>query len=148
MVSNALPQDEWVARFLTHLATDRGASKYTQRNYRQALEEFFRWHQTEGNSAPCWSSLQRDDFRAYLRYLGRHNLSRSAIQLRFCSFRTYYKFLIRHGVLDSSPIKSLALPKVARRLPKFLTVQQMEDLLKAPLNVLAGDMPPRSGEAV
>ena len=32
--------DPWLKKFLAHLATDRGASEYTQRNYKQALEEF------------------------------------------------------------------------------------------------------------
>jgi site-specific recombinase XerD len=125
-----------VSKFLQHLATDRGASVYTQRNYRQALEEFSRWHDEERKQPPLWEKLQRDDFRAYLRFLGRHNLGRAAIQLRFCALRTFYKFLIRHGVLAASPIKNLSLPKLSRRLPKFLTAQQMNDLVEAPLKLL------------
>jgi len=35
-------RDKWIQKFLTHLATDRGASVYTQRNYSQALTEFAR----------------------------------------------------------------------------------------------------------
>jgi len=130
-------RDEWVAKFLVHLATDRGASVYTQRNYRQALVEFARWQVTERQSAPVWEELQRDDFRGYLRYLGRNNLSRAAIQLRFSALRTFYKFLIRHAVLAATPIKNLSLPKLEKRLPKFLTRQQMEDLLAAPVKLLA-----------
>lgn len=137
--------DSWLNRFFQHLATDRGASVYTQRNYRQALEEFYRWHQEERKLAPAWEKLQRDDFRAYLRFLGRHNLGRAAIQLRFCALRTFYKFLIRHGLLAASPIKNLSLPKLPKRLPKFLTTQQMKDLLSAPLKLLpSGDAKPSS----
>jgi integrase/recombinase XerC len=128
--------DEWINKLLQHLATDRGASIYTQRNYRQALLEFHRWHQTERKQPPAWETLQRDDFRAYLRYLGRHNLSRAAIQLRFCALRTFYRFLVRHGAVETSPIKNLSLPKLGKRLPKFLTLQQMADLLAAPLKLL------------
>jgi integrase/recombinase XerC len=139
---NPDPNGEWPERFFTHLATDRGASNYTQRNYRQALTEFCCWHQAELNSTPRWERLQRDDFRAYLRYLGRHNLGRSAIQLRFCALRTFYKFLIRNGTVAASPIKNLSLPKLGRRLPKFLTVRQMEDLIKAPFSLVPS---PESG---
>jgi integrase/recombinase XerC len=128
--------DRWINQFLQHLATDRGASVYTQRNYRHALEEFHRWHQEERRRSPAWEQLQRDDFRSYLRFLGRHNLSRAAVQLRFSSLRTFYRFLIRHGSVASSPIKNLALPKLGKRLPKFLTLQQMADLLAAPLKLL------------
>ena len=129
-------RDKWIQKFLTHLATDRGASAYTQRNYAQALKEFGAWHQAERQSSPEWEKLQRDDFRNYLRFLGRQNLGRAAIQLRFSALRTFYKFLIRHGVLQMSPIKNLSLPKVEKRLPKFLTKQQILDLLVAPVKLL------------
>lgn len=115
---------------------DRGASVYTQRNYRQALSEFSGWHFNERKSAPDWKALQRDDFRAFLRFLGRNKLSRAAVQLRFSALRTFFKFLMRHGVVESLPIKNLSLPKVEKRLPKFLTKQQMEALLLAPVLVL------------
>src|SRR6185437_15528263 len=123
--SAPLMKDKWVDKFLVHLATDRGASVYTQRNYRQALVEFQGWHQKERQQAPSWQSLQRDDFRAYLRFLGRGNLSRAAIQLRFCALRSFYKFLIRRGAVTTSPIKNISLPKLEKRLPKFLTAPQM-----------------------
>jgi len=133
------PKDPWMEKFFQHLAVDRGASIYTQRNYRQALEEFQRWHTEDRKRPIAWDGLQRDDFRAYLRSLGRHNLGRAAIQLRFSALRTFYKFLIRHGVTAASPIKNLALPKLGRRLPKFLTAQQMVDLLTAPLKLIPGE---------
>jgi integrase/recombinase XerC len=129
-------RDKWIQKFLAHLATDRGASAYTQRNYRQALMELVRWYREERQSAPAWDKLQRDDFRNYLRFLGRNNLGRAAIQLRFSALRTFYKFLIRHGAVEASPIKNLSLPKLEKRLPKFLTVQQMKELLAAPAKLL------------
>jgi site-specific recombinase XerD len=132
-------RDKWIEKFLAHLNTERGASVYTQRNYQQALAEFSKWHLDDRKQAPTWDSLQRDDFRAYLRYLGRNQLGRAAIQLRFCALRTFYKFLIRYGQVALSPIKNLSLPKMARRLPKFLTAQQMKDLLEAPLKLLPAD---------
>jgi integrase/recombinase XerC len=128
--------DQWIQKFLAHLATDRGASVYTQRNYKQALMEFFRWHFEECKSPPVWEKLQRDDFRGFVRFLGRNNLSRAAVQLRFSALRTFYKFFIRHGASESSPIKNLSLPKLEKRLPKFLTKQQMETLLIAPFELL------------
>lgn len=128
--------DKWVEKFLAHLATDRGASIYTQRNYGDALEEFVRWHHEERKLVPVWISLQRDDFRSYLRFLGRKNLGRAPIQLRFSALRTFYKFLIRHGVVSVSPIKNISLPKLQKRLPKYLTAQQITDLLLAPMEPL------------
>jgi site-specific recombinase XerD len=137
-----------VKRFLTHLATDRGASPYTQRNYAHALQEFLRWSLEEHRVPPAWDKLQRDDFRAYLRFLGRRNLGHAPISLRFSALRTFYKFLVRHGALAASPIRNLALPKPAKRLPRFLTVPQMLALLEAPLKPLSDPKPPGRGRPI
>jgi integrase/recombinase XerC len=143
--ANCEIRDQWVQRFLAHLAADRGASAYTQRNYRQALTEFARWQiQSPGTEAQspkpapmvAWEKLSRDDFRSFVRFLGRNNLSRAAVQLRFSALRTFYKFLMRHGVVENMPVKNLSLPKLKKRLPRFLTIQQMTDLLAAPARLL------------
>jgi integrase/recombinase XerC len=125
--------DSHAVSFLAHLAADRSASPYTQRNYRQALEEFTRWHKQDRSAAPSWTTLQRDDFRAYLRYLGREQLARAAVRLRFSALRSFYKFLVRRGIVASTPIKNIQLPKLERRLPRFLTGDQMNALLNAPI---------------
>ena len=124
--------DARILDFLRHLATDKDASIYTQRNYRQALLEFFAWFNKQRGTAPDWPALRRDDFRDFLRFLGRGHLSRAAVQLRFSALRSFYKFLIRNGVADVSPIRNLSLPQPQKRLPLFLTVRQLQDLLEAP----------------
>lgn len=140
------PADEWVVAFLTHLAADRGASPHTRRNYGQALAEFARWHRAERGQNPDWRQLGRDDFRAYLRFLGRGSLGRAAVQLRFSALRTFYRFLLRRGVVAQTPIRDLALPRPSRRLPVFLTAGQTQALLTAPLRELEERR--RSGEEI
>ena len=129
----AQPEDPWVAEFLVHLATDRGASAYTHRNYAEALHEFRDWHTAERHAQPDWRALQRDDFRSFLRHLSRREFSRATIHLTFSALRTFYKFLIRREHVSASPIRNLALPKPERRLPKFVTVAQAKTLLETPL---------------
>lgn len=133
---NADAEDVFVRSFLEHLTADRGASEYTVRNYRHALAGFVQWHRQERQSPPNWTALQRDDFRSFLRFLGRSNLGRSAIQIRFSALRSFYRFLVRRGRIERSPIRNIALPKKEQRLPKFLTPPQMMDLLGAPLKEL------------
>ena len=131
------PADPRVAAFLAHLAADRGASPYTRRNYAQALAEFAGWYRQEQGADPDWGALERDTFRAYLRFLGRRGLGRSALRVRFSALRTFYRFLNRRGLTAQLPVRDLALPRSARRLPLFLTVAQTEALLSAPLQELA-----------
>lgn len=132
------PTHPWVVDFLRHLQTDRGASPHTRRNYQHALARFSRWHHAERSSPPEWGKLQRDDFRAYLRYLGRHHaLGRSAIQLEFSALRSFYRYAVRQGLVETTPIRNLSLPKLPKRLPKFLTVDQLTALLEAPFKLCA-----------
>ncbi|MDQ6631869.1 MAG: tyrosine recombinase XerC [Verrucomicrobiota bacterium] len=147
-LKKAEPGDPSIRHFLQHLSLDRGASIYTQRNYSQALAEFHRWYHEERRQSPAWDKLERDDFRSYVRFLGRNNLSRAAIQLRFSALRSFYKFLIRRGMASKSPIKNLALPKIGKRLPKFLTAQQMNDLLNAPLQLLPKNEKKKRGRPI
>lgn len=148
------PRDALVEAFLAHLVADRAASPYTRRNYEQALRAFVVWHRADRGVRPNWRALQRDDFRAYLRFLGRQGatggrpggLSRAAVQLRFSALRTFYRFLVRRGELARTPVRDLALPRASRRLPKFLTPEQVSALLTAPLREL--DRRRQSGEAI
>ena len=124
---------DWVRDFLDHFRTERGGSAYTIRNYEQTLRDFSDWHASERGCPPPWTSLGREDFRAYLRFLSRRSLSRSAVLLRFSALRSFYKFLVRRGHIEATPIKNITLPKAGRRLPQFLTVEQMRTLLAAPM---------------
>ena len=125
--------DKQVKNFLQHLAVERNASRYTLRNYQQALSELIQWHEQERNVTPNWRALGRDDFRSYLRFLSRKQTSRAAVMLQFSAFRSFYKFLALRGILEISPIKGIAMPKAPRRLPRFLTAEQMLALLRAPI---------------
>jgi integrase/recombinase XerC len=128
--------DDRSEEFFLHLRADRGASIYTQRNYRHALVEFMRWHIATQGRPPEWTALNRDHFRHYLRHLGRQGVGRAVIQLRFSALRTFYRFLQRRGHTSESPVRHLTLPKAGKRIPRFLTAQQMSDLLQSPLQVL------------
>jgi len=128
--------DPWMEKFLRHLLAERAASVYTERNYRQALVEFHAWYLDRRHSSPDWNTLVRDDFRDFLRFLGRGKLSRAAVRLRFSALRSFYKYLVRNGVTAVSPIRKLSLPAAEKRLPRFLTVEQLLLLLKMPAEEL------------
>ncbi len=139
--------DPLVARFLQHLEVERNVSAYTVRNYGQALADVAEWHQGFRQAAPVWTQLRREDLRFYLRWLGRKELGRSAIALRFSAIRTFYRFLLREGLVTTLPTKGLSLPKSEKRLPQFLPENQMTALLEAPLREF-GRLRNQAGEPV
>jgi len=133
--------DPWVEDFLHHLALDRGLSELSRRNYSAALAEFRAWYRRERSAPPDWRALGRDDLRAYLRWLGRRQLARASVRLRFSALRTYYRFLQRRGRVEETPMRQIALPRLARRLPRFLNPDQMMVLLATPATLAARAQP-------
>ena len=134
---NSLSPADWPGQFFRFLSNEKDASVYTQRNYRQALDEFEQWYRDTNESPVRWSELERNDFRLFLRQLGRRELSQAAIRLRFSALNSFYKFLMRRGLVESSPVKDVTMPKPAKRLPQFLTIDQMNALLDAPMRELS-----------
>ena len=102
--------DPWIAKFLRHLAADKDASVYTEGITGRPCLNSSPGSKNSAETAPDWTALRRDDFRDFLRFLGRGQLSRAAVQLRFSALRSFYKFLIRNGVAAVSPIRNLSLP--------------------------------------
>ncbi|SVD42044.1 uncharacterized protein METZ01_LOCUS394898, partial [marine metagenome] len=86
---------DWTGQFFRFLSDEKDASPYTQRNYQQALDEFMKWNRDTNESPVRWSELERNDFRLFLRQLGRKELSQAAIRLRFSALNSFYKFLMR-----------------------------------------------------
>ena len=140
--------DPKVASFLAHLSAERDVSPYTLRNYTQALVEFVAWYRAQHGAPPDWPRLAREEFRFYLRHLGRQALSPAAVRLRFSALRTFYRHLLRHGHVTTTPIKDLALPKLPKRLVRFLTVEQMQALLAAPSRAVPEPDSPKTGRPV
>jgi integrase/recombinase XerC len=136
---NATLLDPWLSQFFQHLSS---ASPYTLRNYQRALLEFKGWYQKDRKEDLVWDKLQRHDFRAYLHFLGKRKIEHSSTKLRFAALRSFFKFLIRQRMVESSPIKGIHMPKLPKRLVQFLTIQQMRNLLAAPSELL-----PRDGKA-
>ncbi len=120
-------QDPEVREFLQQLEHGRGVSPNTLRNYRQALLEF----KATVPDKP-WRDLKPADFKSYLYGLARSRLGPSTIRLRFAALRTFYKHALRDGKVKVNPVSDLLLPKLPRRLPVSMSLEQINALLEAP----------------
>jgi len=77
-------------------------------------------------------SVTAATIREFLVVLHNKNYSRATIARKLATLRSFYKFLVRRGYLQSSPVSVIRTPKQEKRLPKFMEVEQVEALLKAP----------------
>lgn len=108
---------------------ERGLSPNTLSAYRADLTALDRWLQARGGSGVKANRADVMDFIAWRVQAGARPRS-TARQLS--SFRRFYRYLVRDGVITEDPTAQIAMPKIGRSLPKSLTEEEVEALLAAP----------------
>lgn len=127
---------EWLLPFLAFLAKERRYSGYTVRNYRQAFEDFHRWAQIDGRWEKGVAGFTTRDLRDFV-IEGQRRFGRRTLHNHVSGLRAFFRYWQREGRLAKNPLLGVALPKLERTLPKFLTESQTELLLGGPQKLLA-----------
>ena len=129
---------EWWTPFEDYLAKERRYSPYTLRNYRQAFDDFYRWCNAAGVWSPGLDALSPREARDFV-IEAQRRFDRRTLHNHVSGLRTFFKYWLRHAKLKQNPLASLALPKLEKRLPKFLTEDQMKLLLTGPQRLLENE---------
>ncbi len=121
--------DPAISRFLDAIWVEEGLSSNTLAAYKADLVALERWLIPRGNTL---INTTRRDMLAFIsvRMSGGAQPRSTARQLS--TFRRFFRFLIREGVLKEDPTTQIAMPKVGRSLPKSLTEDEVNALLLAP----------------
>jgi len=114
---------------LDYLEGTRGRANLTLRAYRDILQE------ARAFLAKEWVEVSGDDARRLLYDLSKRGYARAHIRQHLSALRSFYRFLMREGGVVVNPMAALPLPKLERRLPRFLTIEQVDALLSAPLRM-------------
>ncbi len=126
---------EWWTPFEDFLAKERRYSAYTVRNYRQAFEDFYGWLVGAGLWERGLNALGTREMRDFV-IEAQRRFDRRTLHNHASGLRTFFKFWMRHGRLFRNPLAGVPLPKLEKRLPKFLTEEQMKLLLTGPQRLL------------
>jgi site-specific recombinase XerD len=113
-------------RFLRSLAA-RDASPHTIRAYSTAVGAYLAWL---GERGVDWARPTRPDLRAYLARLGA-SAARSTVAQRLAAIRSFHRWAAREGLAVGDPWGAIATPRLPRRLPRVLEVDQVTRLLAA-----------------
>ncbi len=77
-------------------------------------------------------SANADVIRAFLAFLGEQHYSAATMARKIATLRSFYKWADRRGVADGNPMTLIRTPRQGKRLPKAITIEQVERLLAAP----------------
>ena len=122
--------DAAVGSFLEYLGVERGASPHTLRSYAADLTEFTRFLAEEGIGG--LASADARAVRAHVARLHQRRLAKASIARKLAAVRSCFRFLARRGAIGANPARQVRSPRLGRRLPSFLPVDETTVLLSTP----------------
>lgn len=129
------PISDLIDRFLQTLEAEKGYSTHTVRAYAHDLTEFVRYASgggapdtTNGSPPPAIDAINTMTIRGYLGYL-HHRNKKSTLVRKLSALRSFFRFLVRQRVIEEDPSAAILTPKYSRRLPSYLSVDDMFRLL-------------------
>ncbi len=128
-----------VEEFLQHLRHERGQAEHTQRTYEALLRKFLAWARKEGLTD--WGQVELRHLMAFLQHERQRRLARvpedsarrlssESLYLEIAALRAFYRFAEAEKHLPGNLAESLSLPRRWKRLPKALTGEEVERLLR------------------
>ena len=117
-------EKQYINEFKTYLSIEKNFSEHTLCAYCSDIVSFILWL----NETSC-VDVNFDKLREYLHFIQRFDYKKTTIARKTASIRTFYKFLFREKYIDSNPALSLSAPKRPKPLPKFLTPDEVEQIL-------------------
>ncbi|MDI6827681.1 MAG: tyrosine recombinase XerC [Armatimonadota bacterium] len=120
-----------VERFINHLQAVRNASPNTVRGYSTDIKQFLAFLSDEGLGTDP-SDVDSKVIRRYMARLHRLGVGKTSSARKLSALRTFFKYLVRKGLIDSNPTTGLSAQKLDKKLPKFLREEQIEALMQKP----------------
>ncbi|CAN7598943.1 site-specific tyrosine recombinase XerD [Paenibacillus sp. LjRoot153] len=116
--------------FIQFLTTERGLSRNTLESYERDLLQFVTYLEMQGVTS--WRDTGKVHLGSYLsqlKSLGRASATLSRIRV---SLRSFFQYMVKERLLDSDPSVFIEVPKLEKRIPKILSILEVEKLLEAP----------------
>jgi len=121
-----------ISQFLRFLSVERNAAALTQKSYREDLTSLADYLTQAHGHTPDPGEITPLDLRGYVSALHEAGYAKTSVARRLASLRSFYKFALREGLAQSNPAKPLRNPRPDRKLPHFLSTDEIGQLLVAP----------------
>ncbi|MEX1662057.1 site-specific tyrosine recombinase XerD [Thioclava sp. 15-R06ZXC-3] len=127
-MSEAPPDPHWLPAFLEAQAAEAGSARNTIESYARDLTDFLGFTQAK---SLCLADLQRGDIETYLIRCEADGLAKSTRARRLSAIRQMFRFAYEEGWRSDDPAIRISGPGRAQRLPKTLSIDEVEALLEA-----------------
>lgn len=123
-----------LSEYLEYLEVEKGLSINTIEAYRRDLGDFLCFCESRG--IENFDNVRRSELNSYVLKLHDENMTTTTVVRKIASLRGFFKWLCANDYCKSDPTLTLEQPKLPKRLPKVMTVQEIEEILNQNLDEL------------
>ncbi|MFZ5826318.1 MAG: site-specific tyrosine recombinase XerD [Bacillota bacterium] len=118
-----------IHEFINYLSVERGLAMNTLESYGRDLRQYSQFLQGDESNL---DAVSRSTILNYLLFLQKQGKATATIARRLAALKAFYQFLVREKRIKADPTANLESPKLEKRLPRVLTVGEVERLLAQP----------------
>lgn len=118
--------------FLRYLKIERNASELTLKSYAEDFNSLLDYFQDRVGRVPSPAEVDTAMLRGYVSYLHECDYAKTTMARRLASLRSFFRYCQREQLVTTNPAKALRTPRTGRKLPHFLTTEQIIALLESP----------------
>ena len=116
----------FISNFLDYLKTEKRYSEHTLKSYHKDLVQFLEFSLIETKDDLI--EVRPVNIRGWIVDLMENDFSARTVNRKLSTLRTFFKYLLKEGILQSSPIKTVNGPRISKPLPSFAKTEQLDSL--------------------
>jgi integrase/recombinase XerC len=124
-----VPVSRETQSFIDYLRFEKRYSAHTIISYQTDLADFFNYLNTQFGKLAI-KEISSSFIRSWLAQLKEAGLTSKSINRKISSLRSFFKFLLKTGVIDTTPMNNIITPKVSKRLPVFIKEEDTKKLIE------------------
>lgn len=121
--------DEVISRYVEELKVDKKLSKNTLESYSRDIKQFLDFLEISGFN---YKNVKKSNVISYIIYLQKQGKAVSSISRSLASIRSFYHVLFKKQIVASIPTLDLESPKIEKKIPSILSIDEIEKLLSMP----------------
>ena len=118
-----------ISRFSDHLKFEKRYSAHTVRSYHDDLTQFNDYLETQFGGMKL-RDISAPVVRSWLASMKQHKMTARTITRKISTLKSFYKFMMRSGVVAKSPMTGIVSPKLAKKLPSYVEEKQLKTLFR------------------
>ncbi|HUM82352.1 MAG TPA: site-specific tyrosine recombinase XerD [Lachnospiraceae bacterium] len=123
--------EEAILRFIKYLHKTKRTSDNTEISYKRDLEKLCKYL-TEELAITSWGTVSETNLNSYMLYMEKENYAPSSVSRSVASMRAFFQYMFKKNLTSDNPADKLKPPKIDKKLPGILSVDEVDRLLAQP----------------